>query len=112
MATAEECRDALEALSARLAANADRAKAKLAWDRQLACQIRDLDIAFHGRLRDGQIDQWMDGDDPDAKLRLILDSDDLVALVAGELDFAKAWASGRVSLKAGVLDLIKLRGLL
>lgn len=112
MATAEQCRDALEALSARLAANADQARTKLAWDRRLACHIRDLAVTFHGRLRDGQLDGWQDGDDPDAKLRLTVDSDDLVALVAGDLDFSKAWASGRVSVKAGMLDLIKLRGLL
>lgn len=112
MATAQQCRDALEALSARLSASADKARSKLDWDRRLACHIRDLDLSFHCRLHDGELDGWKDGDDPAAKLRLTVDSDDLVALVAGELDFAKAWASGRVAVKAGVLDLVKLRTLL
>ena len=39
-------------------------------DRSLACQIRDLDVAFHGRLRGGTIDALTDGDDPKAKIRL------------------------------------------
>lgn len=38
--------------------------------------------------------------------------DDLVALVAGELNFARAWGSGRVKLEAGLRDLLRLRKLL
>lgn len=38
--------------------------------------------------------------------------DDLVALVAGDLKFAKAWASGRVRLEAGFRDLLRLKSLL
>lgn len=38
--------------------------------------------------------------------------DDLVAMVDGELNFAKAWGSGRVRLEAGFRDLLKLRSLL
>lgn len=38
--------------------------------------------------------------------------DDLVAMVGGDLNFAKAWASGRVRLEAGFRDLLRLRSLL
>ncbi|CAM5711288.1 hypothetical protein SHIRM173S_12961 [Streptomyces hirsutus] len=38
--------------------------------------------------------------------------DDLLALVDGELNFAKAWASGRVKLEAGLSDLLNLKSLL
>jgi hypothetical protein len=38
--------------------------------------------------------------------------DDLVALVDGELHFAKAWGAGRVKLEAGFRDLLQLRKLL
>lgn len=38
--------------------------------------------------------------------------DDLVALVDGELNFAKAWGSGRVKLHASLRDLLVLRKLL
>jgi len=60
----------------------------------------------------GTIVDISDGDDPRAQIRLSLSGDDLLALVAGELNFAGAWASGRVSVKAGVTDLLKLRKLL
>jgi hypothetical protein len=35
-----------------------------------------------------------------------------VALVAGELNFGRAWATGRVKVGASVFDLMKLRSLL
>jgi hypothetical protein len=41
-----------------------------------------------------------------------MSGDDLVALVNGELNFAKAWGSGRVKLEAGLRDLFQLRKLL
>ncbi|MGW6554351.1 sterol-binding protein, partial [Streptomyces sp. NPDC055051] len=34
------------------------------------------------------------------------------AMVGGGLNFAKAWASGRVRLEAGFRDLLRLRSLL
>ena len=39
-------------------------------------------------------------------------SDDLIALTDGELDFAKAWLSGRIKVEASVRDLLKLRSML
>lgn len=47
-----------------------------------------------------------------AEIRLAMTGDDLVALVDGDLNFAKAWGSGRVRLEAGFRDLLKLRSLL
>jgi hypothetical protein len=41
-----------------------------------------------------------------------MSGDDLVAMVDGELNFAKAWGSGRVRLEAALLDLFRLRKLL
>jgi hypothetical protein len=111
MATVEQCRQALTELAGKLTRSPEAA-AKLDLDRTLACQIRDLNTAFHGRLRNGEIVDLADGDDPTAKLRLSIGSDDLLALVAGELNFAAAWASGRVSVKASFGDLLKLRKLL
>ncbi len=112
MATVEECRQALDALSARMAAHAAQLRGKVSLDRRLVCRLRDLHTAFHGRLHDGAITDIEPGDDREARIALELDSDDLVALVAGKIDFARAWASGRVSVKASVLDLVKLRKLL
>ncbi len=111
MATVGQCREALRDLAARFGANPD-GSARVNLDRSLACHIRDLDVYFHGRLWGGSIEGIADGDDPKAQMRLALSSDDLVSLVAGELHFAGAWASGRISVKASFGDLLKLRKLL
>ncbi len=112
MATVEQCRTALHELSQRLAANAAQTRDKVDLDRPLACTVKDLGVAFHGRLAGGTLVGLADGDDPGAKIRLTATSDDLLALVSGELDFARAWASGRVSVNANPFDLLKLRKLL
>jgi predicted lipid carrier protein YhbT len=112
MATVEECRAALRQLARQLAANAAEGREKLDFDRTLACRVNDLGVAFHGRLADGQIEGLADGDDPKAKLKLTTTSDDLVALVNGQLNVASAWASGRIKIDASVFDLLKLRKLL
>jgi putative sterol carrier protein len=111
MATLDQCREALNQLAARLAQNAG-AGGRLDFDRTLACQVPDLSAAFHGRLEDGKIVGLADGDDPKAKIKMIIDSDDLLELVAGRLDAGKAFASGRLKIKASVMDLLKLRKLL
>jgi Alkyl sulfatase C-terminal len=111
MATVERCRQALGDIATRLARD-PAAAARVNLDRSLACHIRDLDVYFHGRLRAGTLESLADGDDPKAQIRLTIGSDDLVALVAGQLNFAAAWASGKASVKASLPDLLKLRKLL
>jgi hypothetical protein len=111
MATVDQCRQALREVAARLAA-VPEAGARMTLDRALACHITDLDVHFHGRLRDGQLRDLGDGDDPKAQLRLRVRSDDLVDLVDGRLDIVRAWTTGRLALKASVSDLLKLRRLL
>ena len=111
MATLDQCRTALDQLAARLAQNAE-AGGRLDFDRTLACQLPDLGAAFHGRLQDGRIVDLTDGDDPKAKIKMIIGSDDLLELVAGRLDAGKAFASGRLKIKASMMDLLKLRKLL
>jgi putative sterol carrier protein len=110
MATLEQCRTALAQLSDQLAANAEAGN-RLDFDRTLACRITDLDAAFHGRLEGGRIKDLADGDDPKAKIALIIGSDDLLDLVAGRLDAKRAFASGRLKIKASVFDLLKLQKL-
>ncbi|MER5178122.1 SCP2 sterol-binding domain-containing protein [Streptomyces sp. NPDC002896] len=115
MATNEECLSALEKLSDSMA-GADGAVRKAAeLDRSLSCHITDLDITFTGRLKGGRIEvlDTLQGPPPEkAQIRLAMTGDDLVALVNGELNFAKAWGTGRVRLEAGLFDLFRLRSLL
>jgi putative sterol carrier protein len=110
MATVDECRQALGELASRLGQD-PAAAAKVNLDRSLACTISDLGVSFHGRLNGGAL-SITDGDDPAAQLRLTVAGDDLLALVAGRLNFATAWATGRVSVKASFGDLLKLRKLI
>jgi predicted lipid carrier protein YhbT len=112
VASVEECRTAVATLTERLDAHADEVAGKLNIDRPIQIRITDLDTAFHGRLTGGRLVGMTDGDDPDAKITLSTTSDDLVALVNGDLDFARALASRRVSLRASPFDLLKLRKLL
>ncbi|MCP3821935.1 SCP2 sterol-binding domain-containing protein [Streptomyces sp. A3M-1-3] len=115
MATIEECRDALDTLSDNLATADGEVRSAAALDRSLSCHITDLDATFTGRLAHGRIQvvDSLPGPPPEkAQIRLAMTGDDLVAMVGGELNFAKAWASGRVRLEAGLRDLLKLRTLL
>ncbi len=110
-----ECRSALRRLSDNLAAAEGDVRGAASLDRSLSCHIKDLDITFTGRLADGriQVRDTLEGPPREkAEIRLAMTSDDLVALVDGDLNFAKAWASGRVRLEAGFRDLLKLRSLL
>ena len=86
--------------------------------RTLSCAIRDLDLLYVGQLKDGAladvrlVEPAQRASTPQAQLRLGLSSDDLVLLSDGELDFAKAWLSGRLKLEASIGDLLKLKALL
>ncbi|MGW8604743.1 SCP2 sterol-binding domain-containing protein [Streptomyces sp. NPDC055893] len=115
MATITECRDALDTLSDNLARADGDVRGAAALDRTLSCHITDLDTTFTGRLTDGRIkvDSTVTGPPPTkAQIRLAMTGDDLVAMVGGDLNFAKAWAAGRVRLEAGFRDLLRLRSLL
>lgn len=124
MATTEECREALGRLSDNLTAADGGVRTAAALDRSVSCHITDLDVTFVGRLDDGRIEvlETLQGPPPGparkdahrekAQIRLALKGDDLIAMVDGELNFAKAWASGRVRLEAGFRDLLRLKSLL
>ncbi|MEU6315894.1 SCP2 sterol-binding domain-containing protein [Streptomyces sp. NPDC047014] len=115
MATIQECRAALDRLSGNLARADEGVRGAASFDRSLSCHITDLDQTFTGRLDSGRIrvDALMPGPPATkAEVRLAMTGDDLVAMVAGELRFAKAWASGRVRLEAGFRDLLRLKSLL
>ncbi|MFJ4835745.1 SCP2 sterol-binding domain-containing protein [Streptomyces sp. NPDC088747] len=115
MATIEECRSALEKLADNMAGADGGVREAAALDRSLSCRVTDLDVTFVGRLQDGRIkvlDTLQGPPREKAQIRLAMSGDDLVAMVEGELHFAKAWGSGRVKLEASVLDLLRLRKLL
>lgn len=109
MATVEECRNAVEELAERMHGSGQ--KASMA-DRTLSCHIPDLDVTFSGVLRAGQLADITAEPQPErAQIRVTANSDDLVALVAGELDMAKAWLTKRVKIQASMVDLVKLKSM-
>lgn len=109
MATIAECEQAFHALAERLADADQSARTKASFDRTLTCRLTDLDVIFAGRLRNGSLTNIKQVDKRDAQVRMSMTSDDLLNLVAGELNMASAWASGRVKIDASVFDLLKLR---
>ena len=111
MASPEECERAFHALADRLAAvdPADRKHTSL--DRSLSCTLKDLDVIFGARLHNGELTDIHRVDTADAQVKLKMTSDDLVAMTDGDLNFAKAWSSGRVKIDASVFDLLKLRSI-
>jgi len=112
MATIDECQTALERFAENLASNPKSVKKLTGFQRNLAADITDHGVSFNGKFDQGKLVDIVPGDNPDAEIRMIVASDDLLKLVAGELDFMKAFSSGKVKIKANMMDLMKLRGVL
>jgi predicted lipid carrier protein YhbT len=112
VATVEECEAAMHKLADRLRSpDGEEARGRMI-DRSISCHLRDLDVTFAGQLRGGEIVDIHRTPAPDGQIKLSTTSDDLVALVDGRLNFAKAWAAGRLKVDANVFDLLKLRSFL
>jgi predicted lipid carrier protein YhbT len=112
MASVAECERALHELAGRMAADSGTDLRKKVSNRSISCELRDLAATFAGQLRDGGLHDIRQVDDARAQIRVSTTSDDLIALVRGELHLGSAWASGRLKVQASVLDLLRLRSLL
>jgi putative sterol carrier protein len=115
MASVEECRAALVKLVAQFDEIDEADRAKHVVERTVSCRLSDLDVVFHGRLHHGGLDPFLEGAPADGKpadVKLAIGSDDLIALVDGELDLARALFGGRVKIDASFGDLLRLRRLL
>ncbi|GAA4084548.1 SCP2 sterol-binding domain-containing protein [Nonomuraea soli] len=112
MASVEECREALVKLVAQFDEIGEADRAKHVVDRTVSCRIPDLDVTFHGRLREGRLEIFDAPDDAKADIKLTMASDDLIRLVDGELDMGRALLGGKVKIDASFGDLLRLRRLL
>ncbi|MEV0200709.1 SCP2 sterol-binding domain-containing protein [Nonomuraea sp. NPDC050691] len=115
MASVEECRAALVKLVAQFDEIDAADRARHVVERTVSCRVSDLGVTFYGRLHHDGLDPFVEdppanGKQPD--VRLTIGSDDLVALVEGELDLARALLGGRVKIDASFGDLLRLRRLL
>jgi predicted lipid carrier protein YhbT len=114
MATAEECRKALESLTARISEmNPDDRAAHLA-DRTLSCKVSDLGVTFLTRLGPAGSDgvRAATAADPPAQIRFTARSDEVLAIAADPGTFARAWLTGRLKVEGNLFDLLQLRKLL
>jgi hypothetical protein len=114
MATAEECRKALESLTARLAEMDASARAAKLADRTLSCRVSDLGVTYLTRLGPQGADPIVETNErsPAAQIRFTAKSDDVLAVASDPGVFARFWLSGRLKVEGNFFDLINLRKLL
>jgi SCP-2 sterol transfer family len=114
MATAEECRQALESLIGELDGLDPADRAAHLVDRVISCKVEDLGVTFVARLGpDGASPVTVaNGSDGPAQVRFTTKSDDLVALAADPGSIGRAWLTGRLKVQASLSDLLRLRKLL
>jgi hypothetical protein len=110
VATPEECATAIAKLAAHFGRSEGHRAGSL--DRSVSATITDLGLVFNARLHDGVLDNITTESAPTAQIRLVMTSDDLLALAAGELSLGPAWLSGRVKVHASFPDLLRLRAML
>lgn len=106
VADLDRCRQAFADLSDRL-----RASGRELPERTVSCTVTDLGVTFHTLLDRGGFGAITTEPQPPAQVRITVVSDDLVALVTGELHAGAAFASGRLGIKASFRDLMLLRSL-
>jgi putative sterol carrier protein len=90
--------------------HADLARA-LPGSKTIQIDVPDLEARFWTELSEGRMGPLREGeaDDPDIKMRA--KSDDLVAMIDGELGLMSSFLSGRVRVDASLSDLLALRKL-
>lgn len=114
MATAEQCKVALEALTSRISEMDAKDRAAHLVDRTLSCRVPDLGVTFLTRLGPHGADPVTEAGngDPAAQVRFIANSDDVVAIAADPGSFARAWLTGRLKVHGSFFDLLYLRRLM
>lgn len=114
LATLAEVDEAVHRLLDRLADVDPDVRRKYAVERTVACRVKDLKIVYLGRFDDdGALqDVHTAAHGGDVQVKLLTSSDDLIAMIDGQLSIPVAWATGRLKIDASMLDLLKLRSLL
>ena len=113
MATAEECRAALQQLAGRLAELNPADRKEYFGDRTVSVTVSDLGVTFATKLGTGDDPVREVGpDEPPADIRLTANSDEVISLAASPMNLAHSWVSGRVKIDASMKDLFRLRRLL
>ncbi|HEX2820358.1 MAG TPA: SCP2 sterol-binding domain-containing protein [Streptosporangiaceae bacterium] len=114
MASAQECREALQTLTIRLAEMSPQDRTSYFGNRSMSCQVTDLGVTFITRFTDDGAEPVKEAapDEPPADIKLTASSDDVLLLSATPANIARMWLSGRVKVQASMRDLLALRRLL
>jgi len=114
MATAEECRAALESLTSRIAEMDAKDRAAHLIDRTLSCRVPDLNLTFLTRLSSDGAEpiRFAENGSPAAQVRFTADSDVVVAIAKDPGSFMRAWLTGKLKVQGSVFDLLHLRRLM
>ena len=111
MRTAEECRKALESLTARIAELDPGDRTAHFPERTMSCRVPDLGLLFITRVGPNGAEPVTEapaGERP-AQVRFTASSDDLVYISEDPARFARAWLTGKLKVEASLLDLLRLR---
>lgn len=111
MATAEECREALDSLLGQISELNPEQRAANLLERSLSCEVTDLGISFWTRIGpEGAQPVRLAGEqDGAAQVRFSAASDVIVSIGEDPQRFAKAWVTGRVKVHASLRDVLRLR---
>jgi predicted lipid carrier protein YhbT len=114
MATAEECRKALEDLTGRIAEMDEADRQAHLVDRVISCTVSDLGVTFVTRIGPdgGAPVEVASGPDVPAQVRFTAKSDDLIVIAADPASIARAWLTGRLKVEASIWDILRLRKVL
>jgi len=114
MATAEECRKALESLTARISEMDAKDREAHLVDRTLSLRVPDLGVTFLTRLGAHGADPVREASDgiESAQVRFTAKSDDVLSIAADPGSFARAWFTGRLRVEGNFFDLLHLRKLI
>jgi SCP-2 sterol transfer family len=113
VASKAEVERQLAVLLDRLDGNRDGVRTAIPGRKVLRCAVPDVDASWYAVIEGGHVSppsETPPADRTDITLRV--GSDDLVDLIAGRLSFLSAFTSGKVTVDASILDLLRLRALL
>jgi predicted lipid carrier protein YhbT len=113
MSRADECREALQKLAARLGELSPAERDQYFGNRTMSVTVPDLNLTYVTKLGAGDdpVRELAPGE-PQADIRLTGNSDEVLALAEQPVNIARAWVSGKVKIEASVKDLFRLRRLL
>ena len=113
MNSAEECREALQKLAARLSELSPADREQYFGNRTISVTIPDLNVTFVSVLGSGDdpVREAAPGEPP-ADIRMTAKSDEVIALAGQPMNIARAWVTGRIKIEASMKDLFRLRRLL